>query len=151
MIIAKVEYWFLDFYWAMRGYRRPSVEDATLVASNVTFIFKSFERQKQAVALYKSILKYYPKVRVIIADDSSKPLVLSGENLRVIQMPFNSGLSKGLNMALAEVKTPFCCGWMMTSYLLGDLILQENSGSLFRILKLTLSGFLALMLSDPLL
>ena len=107
MIVARVEYWLLDFYWAMKGFRRPSVEDAALVASNVTFIFKSFERQKQAVALYKSIRKYYPKARVIIADDSSKPLILRGENLRVIQMPFNSGLSKGLNMALAEVKTPF--------------------------------------------
>ena len=107
MIVAKVEYCLLDFFWAMRGFRKPSAEDVALVTSNVTFIFKSFERQNQAKALYKNIRKYYPGARVVIADDSSRPLALEGENLHVIQMPFNSGLSRGLNMALAEVKTPF--------------------------------------------
>ena len=107
MLIAAVEYWLLDFWWALKGYRKPSAEDAALVASNVTFMFKSFERQKQARALYKSIRRYYPGVRVVVADDSSTPLELDGENVRVIQMPFNSGLSKGLNLALAEVKTPY--------------------------------------------
>ena len=92
---------------ALKGYRKPSVEDIELVVLNVTFIYKSFERQRQAKALFKSIIKYYPGVRVVIADDSSKPLELEGENLHVIQMPFNSGLSKGLNLALAEEKTPF--------------------------------------------
>ena len=107
MIFAFVEYYLLDFYWALRGFRKPSEDDVALVVSNVTFIFKSFERQKQAKALYESIRKYYPGVRVVIADDSSKPLELEGDNLEIIQMPFNSGLSKGLNLALAEVKTPF--------------------------------------------
>ena len=104
---AAVEYWLFDFFWALRGYRRPSDEDIALVASNVTFMFKSFERQRQARSLYRSIMKYYPGVRVAVADDSSKPLELKGGNCSVIQMPFNSGLSKGLNLALAEVKTPF--------------------------------------------
>ncbi len=107
MLIAAVEYWLLDFYWALKGYKKPSAEDAALVASNVTFMFKSFERQTQARALYKCIRRYYPEVRVVVADDSSKPLELYGENICVIQMPFNSGLSKGLNLALAEVKTPY--------------------------------------------
>ncbi len=43
----------------------------------------------------------------MIADDSSKPLELEDDNVHIIQMSFNSGLSKGLNLALAEVKTPF--------------------------------------------
>ena len=107
MAFSLVEYRLLDLYWALKGYRKPSAEDVALVASNVTFMFKSFERQKQAKALYKSIGKYYPGVRIVIADDSSKPLELEGENLQIIQMPFNSGLSRGLNLALAEVKTPF--------------------------------------------
>ena len=107
MVFAWLEYCLLDLVWALKGYRKPSAEDVALVTSNVTFMFKSFERQKQAKALYKSIRKNYPDVRIVIADDSSQPLELEGENLQIIQMPFNSGLSKGLNLALAEVKTPF--------------------------------------------
>lgn len=102
-----LRYWLLDFWWSLIGYRKPSADDAALVAANVTFIFKSFERQKQARELFRSIRKYYPEVRVAVADDSSTPLELDGGNVTVIQMPFNSGLSKGLNQALAEVKTPF--------------------------------------------
>ena len=60
-----------------------------------------------AKRLYKSIQSYYPGAKVIIADDSSKPLELTGENLEVIQLPFNSGLSVGLNRALERVTTPF--------------------------------------------
>lgn len=107
MVLATVEYQLLDLCWALKGYKNPSAEDVELVVSNVTFMFKSFERQKQANALYHSIRKYYPGARIVIADDSSKPLDIEGENLHIIQMSFNSGLSKGLNLALEEVKTPF--------------------------------------------
>ena len=106
-VASLLEYRLLEIWWVLRGFPKPSAEDAALIASNVTFMFKSFERQKQARALYRSIRKYYPGVRVVVADDSSKPLVLDDNNCTIIQMPFNSGLSKGLNQALAEVKTPF--------------------------------------------
>lgn len=105
--VAAAQYCLLDLWWAIKGYRKPSYEDIRLVSDNVTFIFKSFERQKQAKALYRSIQRFYPGTRVVIADDSSKPLDLTGDGLTVIQMPFNSGLSKGLNMALEKVETPF--------------------------------------------
>ena len=74
---------------------------------NVTFVFKSFERQQLAKRLYKNIQRYYPSINVIIVDDSSKPLELTGPVLRVVQLPFNSGLSKGLNKGLELVQTPF--------------------------------------------
>ena len=110
-VVAMIEYWVLEAWWAARGYRRPTAEDVSFVAENVTIMFKSFERQKQARALVKSIWKYYPGVRIVIADDSSKPLEIPGEAgdelITIIQMPFNSGLSKGLNLALAEIQTPF--------------------------------------------
>lgn len=106
-VLAAFEYLLYDFWWSLRGFKKPSVEDAALVASNVTFMFKSFERQKQAKELYKSIRKYYPEAMIVIADDSQKPLTLEDDNLKIIQMPFNSGLSKGLNQALAEIQTPF--------------------------------------------
>lgn len=90
------------------GDRKPSKQEVEFVCENITFIFKSFERQYMAKELYWSIQKYYPGVRGVIADDSSKPLTISDDDfLTIIQMPFNSGLSKGLNEALARVKTPY--------------------------------------------
>ena len=65
------------------------------------------KRQKMAKRLYKNIQSYYPGIRVIIADDSSKPLDLQGDSLQVIQLPFSSGLSYGLNRALEKVETPY--------------------------------------------
>ena len=101
--MAMVEYWALEAWWTLRGYRKPTSEEVSFVAENVTIMFKSFERQKQARALVKSIWKYYPGVRIVIADDSSKPLEIiglagderkdTGDNkITIIQMPFNSGL-----------------------------------------------------------
>lgn len=110
-VVAMVEYWVLEACSALRGFRKPTAEDVSFVAENVTIMFKSFERQKQVRALVKSIWKYYPGVRIVIADDSAKPLEIPGQanddKIKILQMPFNSGLSKGLNLALAEIQTPF--------------------------------------------
>lgn len=97
----------LKLKWKLTGAPMPTEEQRRLVCENVTFIFKSFERQKLAKRLYRNIQAYYPGVRVVIADDSRKPLELTGPGLTVVQLPFNSGLSRGLNLALSQVTTPF--------------------------------------------
>lgn len=85
---------------------------------NVTVIFKSFERQKMAKRLYENLQKYYPGVRVVIADDSRKPLDLQGDSLTIIQLPFNSGLSyMGLIRRLKGWIRRMSCVWMMMNYL----------------------------------
>lgn len=109
--VAAIEYWLLEIWWILRGFQKPSAEDVAYVTDNVTIMFKSFERQEQARALVRSIWKYYPGVRIVIADDSASHLFVPArpgkDILKIIQMPFNSGLSKGLNLALAEIETPF--------------------------------------------
>lgn len=97
----------LQMKWRCQGHKKPTKAQADTVARNVTFIYKSFERQHMAKRLYRSIQSYYPGARVIIADDSKKPLTLKGDYVEVIQLPFNQGLSYGLNRALAKVETPF--------------------------------------------
>lgn len=82
-----------------------SPEDRKNVEQNVTFIYKSFNRQVQAERLYHNIRCFYPDVRIIIADDSREPLRIEGAE--IVYLPFNSGLSKGLAAALERVKTPF--------------------------------------------
>ena len=102
-----MEYKYFNNKWKKQGWKNPDQSEIDLIRENVTIIFKSFERQKMAKRLYKNIQSYYPGVRVIIADDSSKPLDLQGDSLQVIQLPFNSGLSYGLNRALEKVETPY--------------------------------------------
>lgn len=88
---------------ALLGKPHISAEDVRNVEENVTFVFKSFNRQDQAKQLYRCIKAYYPNAAIIIADDSRKPLDLPG----VVRLPFNSGLSKGLIAALERVQTPY--------------------------------------------
>ena len=104
---VKVQFLFFRVKWAFTDAPKTTDEDAKNVADNVTFIYKSFERQSMAKRLYRNIQKMYPGANVIIADDSKKPLKISGDNVEIIHLPFNSGLSKGLNLALSKVKTPF--------------------------------------------
>ena len=105
--LIKLELTYFKIRWFLKGYRRPKKEEVNFVVENVTFIYKSFERQRMAKRLYHNIQSYYPGVKVIIADDSSRPLDLKGESLTIVQLPFNSGLSYGLNRALEKVETPF--------------------------------------------
>lgn len=106
---SRVQLWCLNLKWTVTGKKKPTAEESELVAEKVTFMFKSFERHKQAKMLYKNIQKYYPNARVVIADDSKKPLEIKAKENppHIIHMPFNSGLSKGLNLALGEVKTEY--------------------------------------------
>lgn len=108
-LLTKIEYLFLSIKWKCKGYRKPSKIEQKLVVDNVTFIYKSFERQRMAKKLYKNIQSYYPGAKVIIADDSLKRLKIKNKrnSLKIIYLPFNSGLSFGLNKALDEVRTPF--------------------------------------------
>lgn len=106
-VFASVQRLLFRAKWKLKGLPMPTDDEIKLMRENVTFIFKSFERKSSAKRLYRSIQKYYPGVKVIIADDSKKPLMLKSEHVQVVHLPFNSGLSKGLNKALALVDTPF--------------------------------------------
>ena len=101
------DYHILVFSCKRKGNKMPNKQEIELVKNNVTFIYKSFERQRLARKLYKNIQKYYPGVKVIVADDSKKPLKIKGEHVEVLQLPFNTGLSYGLNRALEKVTTPY--------------------------------------------
>lgn len=106
-LLMNIECLACSLVWKLQGGKKPNKTEQMKMAENVTFIFKSFERQKMAIGLYKNIRKYYPEVKVIIADDSKKPLSLNDDNLEVINLPFNSGLSFGIEKALERVETPF--------------------------------------------
>lgn len=80
-------------------------ENTKLVDEKLTAIIKTFERPGTIERLIKSIKHFYPKMNVIIADDSKKTIQLDG--VTVITMPYDSGVSAGRNRALSEVKTEY--------------------------------------------
>ena len=106
-LVSMAEYCGLNLIWAVKGSRLPTAADRALVRENVTFIVKSFERQRLARGLCSNISRLYPGSRIIIADDSREPLHIGLPNVRVIHLPFNSGLGAGLCAALEEVTTPY--------------------------------------------
>lgn len=105
--LSNLEYRYFNRKWTKQNWKKPPQSEINFVCKNVTVIFKSFERQKMAKRLYENLQEYYPGISVIIADDSSTPLELQGDSLEIIQLPFNSGLSYGLNRAIEKVKTPY--------------------------------------------
>ncbi|MBQ6221581.1 MAG: nucleotidyltransferase family protein [Solobacterium sp.] len=107
MFIAMSEYHILNLFWKSREERMPTTQEQRVVRENVTFIAKSFERKNLAKGLCRNITRYYPGARIIIADDSREPLQVNMNNVTVVHLPFNSGLSAGLKAALEQVQTPY--------------------------------------------
>lgn len=71
----------------------------------LTIIIKTFERPRTVRRLVASIRYYYPKIRIVVADDSY--LSTSLDEVDVIRLPFDSGVGKGRVAALNAVNTEY--------------------------------------------
>ena len=65
-ILVFVQIIFLKIIWIFSGNKKPDSKEVQFVREHVTFIYKSFERQKMAKRLYRNIQSYYTGVKVII-------------------------------------------------------------------------------------
>lgn len=72
---------------------------------DVTALIKTFERPRVARRLVESIRRLYPKLAIVVVDDSRRPSRIEGAV--TIELPFDSGLSAGRNAGLARIDTPF--------------------------------------------
>ncbi len=80
-------------------------QSSKLVDNELTAIIKTFERPAALKRLINSIRRFYPKMKIIVVDDSREPSMLDGvEN---IVMEYDSGVSAGRNRALEAVKTKY--------------------------------------------
>lgn len=80
-------------------------ENTPFVDENLTAIIKTFERPETVKRLVRSMKRLYPKLKIIVVDDSANPLVLEG--VETIILPYDSGVSVGRQKALEAVKTPY--------------------------------------------
>ncbi|WP_432558821.1 PqqD family peptide modification chaperone [Granulicoccus sp. GXG6511] len=73
---------------------------------NVTLVLKTFERPAVLGRMLRSVRRVYGGP-VIIADDSRVPFVTDDPLVRVLRMPFDSGIGAGRNALLDAVDTEF--------------------------------------------
>lgn len=72
---------------------------------DVTAVIKTFERPRILKRLIRSIRRFYPLLKIVVADDSRKPTAIPG--VETVILPFDSGVSAGRNAALNAVKTKY--------------------------------------------
>lgn len=72
----------------------------------LTTIAKTFERPKVVRRMLTSLRKIFDGP-IIVADDSESPQTFPDEGVQEIHLPFDSGVARGRNAALAEVDTEF--------------------------------------------
>lgn len=79
----------------------------------ITVLIKTMMRPKSLKRLIRSLLKYYPDICIMIADDgieSSKSEIcneFADANIEYYELPHDSGLSYGRNYLLERVNTPY--------------------------------------------
>ncbi|XP_072303347.1 beta-1,4 N-acetylgalactosaminyltransferase 2-like [Eucyclogobius newberryi] len=79
----------------------------TDISSQVTVTVKTFLRYDNLRVLLSSVRKFYPNITVIIADDSSDPETITGENVQQYIMPPAQGWFAGRNLAVSQVTTKY--------------------------------------------
>ncbi|XP_070547560.1 beta-1,4 N-acetylgalactosaminyltransferase 1-like [Ptychodera flava] len=102
-----------EFKIHVRIYRQPfprlvdtSREDRD-VSEKVTVVTKTFERYDVVRRLIASIRKYYPRVEILIADDSKDLQMLDGKGVNQYIMPFARGWFAGRNLLVSQVRTKY--------------------------------------------
>ncbi|XP_077867823.1 beta-1,4 N-acetylgalactosaminyltransferase 1-like [Saccoglossus kowalevskii] len=73
----------------------------------VTIIAKTFNRYGCVNKLISSINHFYPKMTILIADDSENKQKLNGINVKHFLMPFKEGYSAGKNLLVSQVRTKY--------------------------------------------
>jgi beta-1,4-N-acetylgalactosaminyltransferase 2 len=77
------------------------------VSQVVTVIMKTFQRPRTATLAVEQLRRYYPEIRLLVADDGRPPIAFADASVEVLRLPFDSGISRGRNAALARVETEF--------------------------------------------
>lgn len=86
--------------------RRTTDPESALNDACVTVVVKTFLRPDVARRLVRSLRRQFGG-RIVIADDSRKPMTHHDPLVDVVALPFNSGVAHGRNAALDMVTTEF--------------------------------------------
>ena len=73
---------------------------------DITIAIKTFLRPQKLDNCLKVIRRFYPDVKIIVADDSQKPVDNKMAD-EYYTLPFDSGISTGRNLLLSKITTPY--------------------------------------------
>lgn len=73
---------------------------------NLTLVVKTFERPGVLERMLASVRRVFSGP-VVVADDSRTPLTLADPGVRVVALPFDTGIGAGRNALLAAVETEY--------------------------------------------
>ncbi|ROL54663.1 Beta-1,4 N-acetylgalactosaminyltransferase 2 [Anabarilius grahami] len=95
--------------YPIRGFRVTPMNKTLIpdVNSQVTVLIKAFLRYKELRVLIDSIRRLYPKIKIIVADDSLNPEKVVGDNVEQYIMPPAQGWFAGRNLAVSQVTTKY--------------------------------------------
>jgi hypothetical protein len=82
-------------------YKPPSLE--SLLTIGVT----AFLRPKALARFVESIRRYYPKLRIIVADSGNLPAVFDDPLLEYHTLPHDAGVSAARNLLVEKCRTPY--------------------------------------------
>jgi hypothetical protein len=73
--------------------------------TDITCCIKTFERPEHLHRLLTSIRRYYPTMPILVADDSRAPTAVTVRGVRVVTLPYDTGLSEGRNELVRQTDT----------------------------------------------
>lgn len=73
--------------------------------SEVTVVIKTFERPKSLNRVLRSVRRFYPQLKIVVADDSLKPRPPKG--VTYLRLEHDCGVGAGRNALLQSVSTRF--------------------------------------------
>ncbi|XP_051987196.1 beta-1,4 N-acetylgalactosaminyltransferase 1-like [Xyrauchen texanus] len=86
------------------------------INSQVTIATKTFLRYEELDVLINSIRQFYPKIKIIVTDDSLIPEKVNGSNIEHYIMPPAQGWFAGRNLAVSQVTTKYFL-WVDDDYI----------------------------------
>lgn len=75
------------------------------VERDVTIVVKTFERPDSVRRLLASVRRFYPRIPIVVVDDSASPLDPAPDGVKMVVLPHLSGVSAGRNAGVEAAET----------------------------------------------
>lgn len=85
--------------------RASALPDDDTRLGELTVLIKTFERPRVLERLVASIRRFYPRLAILIVDDSRNPV--APEGVDTLALPYDSGLSAGRKAGLERIATRY--------------------------------------------